>query len=75
MGDDGDGSEVETHQNFGDSDVFTRDKRVSVGIETIRVFFTGRLPSESFMQSHGPAESFTLDTYVGRQIATKKEQG
>ncbi len=49
MGGDGDGSEVETHQNFDDSDVFTRDKRVSVGIETIRVFFTGRLPSESFM--------------------------
>jgi len=35
MSGDGDGSEVETHQNFGDSDVFTRDKRVSVGIETI----------------------------------------
>ncbi len=60
MGGDGDDSEVETHQNFDDSDVFTRDKRVSVGIETIRVFFTGRLPSESFMQSHGPVESFTL---------------
>ncbi len=41
MGDDGDGSEVETHQNFDDSDVFTRDKRVSVGVESIRVFFTG----------------------------------
>ncbi len=35
MGDDGDGSEVETHQNFDNSDVFTKDKRVSVGIETI----------------------------------------
>ncbi len=35
MGGDGDGSEVETHQNFGDSNVFTRDKRVSIGIETI----------------------------------------
>ncbi len=29
MGGDGDGSEVETHQNFGDSDVFTKDKRVN----------------------------------------------
>jgi hypothetical protein len=35
MGGDGDGSEVETHQNFDDSDVFTRDKRVSVGVESI----------------------------------------
>jgi len=58
-------SDMSDSDNFGDSndvsdsDVFTKDKRVSVGIETIRVFFTGRLPSESFMQSHGPAESFT----------------
>jgi len=29
MGGDGDGSKVETHQNFGDSDVFTKDKRVN----------------------------------------------
>ncbi len=35
MGGDGDDSEVETHQNFDDSNVFTRDKRVSVDIETI----------------------------------------
>jgi hypothetical protein len=35
MGDDDDGSEVETHQNFDDSDVFTKDKRVSIDIETI----------------------------------------
>ncbi len=35
MNDDDDSSKVETHQNFDDSDVFTRDKRVSVDIETI----------------------------------------
>jgi len=35
MNDDDDDSEVETHQNFNDSDVFTRDKRVNVDIETI----------------------------------------
>ena len=35
MSDDDDDSEVETHQNFNDSDVFTRDKRVNVDIETI----------------------------------------
>ncbi len=35
MNDDDDDSEVETHQNFNDSDVFTRDKRVSIDIETI----------------------------------------
>jgi len=35
MSDDDDDSEVETHQNFSDSDVFTRDKRVDVDIETI----------------------------------------
>ncbi len=61
MGDDGDGSEVETHQNFDDSNVFTRDKRVSVDIETIWVFFMGQLPFKSFMQSHESAESFTLN--------------
>ena len=60
MNDDGDGSKVETHQNFDDSNVFTKDKRVSIDIETIWVFFMGWLPSESFMQSHGPVKSFTL---------------
>ncbi len=35
MNDDGDGSKVETHQNFDDSNVFTKDKRVSIDIETI----------------------------------------
>jgi hypothetical protein len=35
MSDDDDGSEVETHQNFDDSNVFTRDKRVNVDIEII----------------------------------------
>ena len=44
----------------GDSNVFTRDKRVSIGIKTIQVFFTGQLSFKSFMQSHEPAESFTL---------------
>jgi len=35
MSDDDDDSEIETHQNFNDSDVFTRDKRVSIDIKTI----------------------------------------
>jgi len=39
MSDDDDDSEIETHQNFNDSDVFTRDKRVSIDIKTIWVFF------------------------------------
>ncbi len=35
MSDDDDDSKVKTHQTFDDSDVFTRDKRVNVDIETI----------------------------------------
>ena len=35
MSGDDDDSKVETHQNFDDSNVFTRDKRVSIDIETI----------------------------------------
>jgi len=35
MNDDDDDSKVETHQNFDDSNMFTKDKRVSVSIETI----------------------------------------
>ena len=35
MSDDDDSSKVETHQNFNDSNMFTRDKRVSIDIETI----------------------------------------
>ncbi len=35
MNNDDDNSKVETHQNFNDSNMFTRDKRVSIDIETI----------------------------------------
>jgi len=35
MNDDDNDSKVETHQNFDDSNMFTKDKRVSVSIETI----------------------------------------
>ena len=59
MSDDDDDSEIKTHQNFDDSNVFTRDKRVSVDIKTIWVFFMSWLSFESFMQSHESAKSFT----------------
>ncbi len=35
MNDDDDDSKIEIHQNFNDSDVFTKDKRVNVDIKTI----------------------------------------
>ena len=35
MSDDDDNIEIETHQNFDDSNVFTKDKRVSVDIKSI----------------------------------------
>jgi len=35
MSDDDDDREVETHQNFDDSDVFIKDKRVSIDVESI----------------------------------------
>ncbi len=35
MNDDDDDSKIEIYQNFNDSDVFTKDKRVNVDIETI----------------------------------------
>jgi len=35
MSDDDDDSKIEIHQNFNDSDVFTKDKRVNISIETI----------------------------------------
>ena len=60
MNDDDDDSKIEIYQNFNDSDVFTKDKRVNVDIETIWVFFMNWLSSESFMQSHGSVKSFTL---------------
>ena len=46
--------------DVSDSDVFTKDKRVSIDIETIWVFFTDWLSSESFMQSHESVKSFIL---------------
>ncbi len=58
-------SNVSNSDSFGDSndvsdsDVFTRDKRVNIDIETIWVFFISWLPSESFMQLHESAKSFT----------------
>ena len=39
MSDDDNDSEIETHQNFNNSNVFTRDKRVNIDIKTIWVFF------------------------------------
>ncbi len=35
MSDDDDDSKIEIHQNFNDSDVFTKDKRVNISIKTI----------------------------------------
>ena len=35
MNNDDDDSKVETHQNFDDSNMFTKDKRVSIDIKTI----------------------------------------
>ncbi len=55
MGGDGDDSEVETHQNFDDSNVFTRDKRVSVDIETIWVFYAVAWTSGVFYPINNPA--------------------
>jgi len=63
MNDDDDDSEIEIHQNFNDSNVFTKDKRVNIDIEIIWVFFMSWLSSESFMQLHGSAKSFTLDRF------------
>ena len=63
VGDDVGDSDVSNSDNFGDSDdVGDSDDGDSknLGNLFIWVFFMGRLPSESFMQSHGPAKSFTL---------------
>ncbi len=35
MSNDDDDSKIETHQNFNDSNVFTKDKRVNIDIKTI----------------------------------------
>ncbi len=35
MSGDDDSSKVETHQNFNDSNVFTKDKRVSINVKSI----------------------------------------
>jgi len=35
MNDDDDDSEIEIHQNFNDSNVFTKDKRVNIDIKII----------------------------------------
>jgi len=60
MSGDDDSSKVETHQNFDDSNVFTKDKRVSINVKSIWVFFMSWLSSKSFMQSHESVKSFTL---------------
>ncbi len=60
MNNDDDDSKVETHQNFDDSNMFTKDKRVSIDIKTIWVFFTDWLSFKSFMQLHKSVKSFTL---------------
>ncbi len=60
MSGDDDSSKVETHQNFNDSNVFTKDKRVSINVKSIWVFFMSWLSSKSFMQSHKSVKSFTL---------------
>ncbi len=39
MNDDDDDSKIEIHQNFDDNNVFIKDKKVSIDIETIQVFF------------------------------------
>jgi len=57
-----DSDNFDNSDNVGDSDMGYSDEGDSKGPERlfIWIFFMGWLPSESFMQSHGPAESFTL---------------